>query len=201
MQNFWDQRYSEKGLAYGQEPNDFLRENLGHLTPASHLLYLGAGEGRNVLFLLSQGFRVTALDQSQVGLDKLSAQAKEQGLADRLTIVRSDVVDYEFISDGFDGVISIWFHLPGSLKPFLYRSILSSLKSGGVLLFEAYAPGQIALNTGGPKQEDMLYSLDELRAGLSQLHPLFEQEKLRPVYEGKYHQGLSAVVQFVAKKS
>jgi hypothetical protein len=30
---FWDERYGEDGFAYGDQPNDFLREQVSALTP------------------------------------------------------------------------------------------------------------------------------------------------------------------------
>lgn len=65
----WDKRYSGEAFAFGTEPNDFVREHADHL-PVGDTLSIGEGEGRNVVFLAGLGHRATALDASQVGLDK-----------------------------------------------------------------------------------------------------------------------------------
>lgn len=46
MKEFWDQRYSEEGWAYGQEPNEFLKENWRYFQSAGKILCLSEGEGR-----------------------------------------------------------------------------------------------------------------------------------------------------------
>jgi hypothetical protein len=45
MENFWDQRFSEDGFAYGEAPNVFLREQLRGREPGA-LLLPAEGEGR-----------------------------------------------------------------------------------------------------------------------------------------------------------
>ncbi len=65
----WNERYSEAGFAYGTEPNDFLLENFSKLTKGK-VLCLAEGEGRNAVFLATKGFDVTAVDLSEVGLEK-----------------------------------------------------------------------------------------------------------------------------------
>ena len=38
MKEYWDQRYSEEGFAYGREPNQFFRETLDTLKPGGTLI-------------------------------------------------------------------------------------------------------------------------------------------------------------------
>jgi SAM-dependent methyltransferase len=76
----WDQRYSEPGLAYGSEPNEFLASVASQL-PRGPVLTIGEGEGRNALFLASLGYDVVAVDQSDVGLAKARERAAAKGHA------------------------------------------------------------------------------------------------------------------------
>lgn len=66
----WDKRYSEEGFAYGTAPNDFLKAEFSKLPKGGKVLCLAEGEGRNAVFLAKQGYDVTAVDQSSVGLEK-----------------------------------------------------------------------------------------------------------------------------------
>ena len=75
--NAWDQRYDIDTFYYGTAPNDFLRARVGDLPPGGRVLCIGEGEGRNAVFLAKQGFAVTAVDMSHVGLDKL--QQRQEG--------------------------------------------------------------------------------------------------------------------------
>jgi 2-polyprenyl-3-methyl-5-hydroxy-6-metoxy-1,4-benzoquinol methylase len=65
----WDKRYRTKDYAYGKAPNDFLAEKCS-VIPKGKVLSLAEGEGRNAVFLAKQGYSVTAVDASQVGLGK-----------------------------------------------------------------------------------------------------------------------------------
>ncbi|MEL0011261.1 MAG: hypothetical protein VW868_06830 [Bacteroidota bacterium] len=70
MKEFWNQRYSEQGYAYGTEPNEFFKEALLsykeelHLG-SSRLLMPAEGEGRNAVYAAELGFKVTAFDVSE----------------------------------------------------------------------------------------------------------------------------------------
>ena len=66
----WDERFEEEGFAYGTEPNDFLKSEFSRIPMAGRVLCLAEGEGRNAVFLAKEGYTVTAVDQSSVGLQK-----------------------------------------------------------------------------------------------------------------------------------
>jgi SAM-dependent methyltransferase len=57
----------------------------------SHVLDLGAGQGRDSLALLEAGFAVTALDYAESGLRELRARAQTAGTAQELTVAAHDV--------------------------------------------------------------------------------------------------------------
>ena len=70
MKEFWNQRYSELGYAYGTEPNEFFKEALlrykEELLPEHPRLLMPAeGEGRNAVYAAELGFEVTAFDVSE----------------------------------------------------------------------------------------------------------------------------------------
>jgi SAM-dependent methyltransferase len=195
----WNQRYSEPGFAYGTEPNDFLALNAErHLPPNGEILSLAEGEGRNAVFLARLGFRVTGVDNSAVGLDKARKLAEQHGV-DIRTIV-ADLEDFDLGVARWDGIISIWCHTPSTLRERLHRSVVAALKPGGVLLLESYTPKQLEHKTGGPPTADLMMTLAVVRKELAGLELLYAEEKLREVHEGKYHDGLSAVLQVVARK-
>ena len=77
--SMWDEKYSDDSYFYGTEPNDFLKENVTHL-PMSKVLCLADGEGRNSVYLAKQGYSVTSVDASPVGLDKAKRLAQENNV-------------------------------------------------------------------------------------------------------------------------
>jgi SAM-dependent methyltransferase len=195
----WNQRYSEAGFAYGTEPNDFLASTAErYLPPKGEILCLAEGEGRNAVFLARFGFRVTGVDSSAVGLEKARKLAEQHGV-DIQTVV-ADLGDFDLGVERWDGIVSIWCHTPSALRARLHRSAVAALRPGGVLLLEAYTPKQLEYKTGGPPTAELMMTLAVVREELAGLEFLEAEEKLREVHEGKYHNGLSAVLQVVARK-
>lgn len=195
----WDQRYSEPGFAYGTEPNDFLAGNAErYLPPNGEILCLAEGEGRNAVFLAQHGFRVTGVDSSAVGLEKARKLAEEHGVHIRTVV--ADLGNFDLGVGRWDGIVSIWCHTPVDLRVRLHRSVVAALRPGGVLLLESYTPNQLEHKTGGPPTVELMMTLAAVRQELAGLELLQAEEKLREIHEGKYHDGLSAVLQVVARK-
>jgi len=193
--NPWNERYAANGYFYGTEPNSFLVEN-AHLLQGP-VLSLSEGEGRNAVFIASLGFQVLGVDYSEVGLAKARALAKSRGV-----IIETEVADlavYQPPAHHFGCVVSIFAHLPSSIRKRLYLLIEKSLKPNGVLILEAYSETQLPKETGGPKDIDMLMSIEKLQRELPSLEPLVMREIDREVIEGAGHTGLASVVQYIAK--
>ena len=196
--NSWDEKYGAPGHYYGTEPNDFLREHHAVIPAGGRVLCLAEGEGRNAVFLAQQGYHVVAVDQSPVGLRKAEVLAAERGV--RIETVVADLADYRIAPGHWDGIVSIWCHLPQPLRAAVYGQAAASLKAGGAFLLEAYTPEQLRYGTGGPKSADLMPTLAELRGELAGLDLVLAVEREREVHEGQGHFGLSAVVDIVAIK-
>ena len=196
--NPWDVRYGAPGYHYGTEPNDFLREQVGCFPRSSDLLCLAEGEGRNAVFLAEQGFTVVAVDQSAVGLQKAERLAASKGV--RISTIQADLADYRIEPDHWDGIVSIWCHLPAPLRAQVHHQVVAGLKPGGVYVLEAYTPDQLRHGAGGPPTPDLLVKLSDLRGELQGLVLTHAVESERIVNEGHTHAGLSAVVQVVGRR-
>jgi len=195
--NWWDERYSEEGFAYGTEPNDFL-VTVADQIPGKRVLSVAEGEGRNAVFLARRGFDVTAVDSSRVGLEKARQLAAEQGL--QLETIVADLSAYDPGIEQWDAVVSIFCHLPAPLRKQLHKKIVAALKTGGILALEAYHPRQLEFDTGGPKSAELMPTLDDLHSELAGLRFIIGREIEREVIEGKYHFGQAAVIQVLAVK-
>ena len=195
---FWDQRYSGDDLAYGEAPNEFLSLTADHLPNRGRALDIGAGEGRNALFLAFRGLDVLAVDQSEVGMHKAQCLAQERGLTLRAQAV--DLQDFDAEHDSFDVISSIFVHLPATLRAAVHKRVGAWLKPGGVFLLEAYAPNQIARGTGGPKDPSLLASLEVILSELDGLEIEHQAALVRNVCEGRFHTGEASVVRVLARK-
>ena len=195
---FWDQRYSSDDLAYGEAPNAFLCSMAHHLPNVGRALDIGAGEGRNALFLASQGLEVLAVDQSEVGMHKAQRIAQERGLT--LQVRAADLQDFDAERNSFDVISSIFVHLPATLRATVYKRAIAWLKPGGIFLLESYAPDQIERGTGGPKDPSLLASLEVILDELDGLEIEHQAALVRNVSEGRFHTGDASVVQVLARR-
>lgn len=188
----WDERYSTDAYVYGTEPNGFLVSQRARL-PAGRALCLAEGEGRNAVYLAEQGWAVTAVDLSGVGLAKAERLARERGVT--VETVRADLAVYDLGEAAWDLIVAIWCHVPSSVRHLLHQRVTAALKPGGCYLLEAYSPRQLQYRTGGPSDPDLLVEPAALRAELPGLKVEKLEEIERTVHEGKGHTGLSAVTQ------
>jgi SAM-dependent methyltransferase len=194
----WEERYRAADYAYGTEPNGFLRDNVDTL-PVGEALCLAEGEGRNAVFLASTGRRVSSVDLAEAGVEKTLRLAAAQGVV--VDAVVGDLASFDLGVDRWDGIVSIFAHVPSSLRVDLHRRVVTALRPGGVFLLEAYTPDQVGRGTGGPPSPDMMMTLAELRQELQPLELLHAGELEREVIEGSHHSGVGSVVQVIARKS
>lgn len=195
---FWNERYAAEGLAYGDAPNEFLAQMAERLPRKGRAIDIGAGQGRNALFLASLGLDVLAVDQSEVGMRRAGGLASERGL--KLSTVAADLRDFDAEAGAFAVVSSIFVHLPAELRALVHARVARWLAPGGVFVLEAYAPAQLERATGGPKDPRMIASLEQVLSELSGLTIEHRAEVVRIVNEGSYHSGEASVVQVVARK-
>jgi SAM-dependent methyltransferase len=194
----WDERYSEPGYAYGTEPNGFLASVVDCI-PEGRVLCLAEGEGRNAVFLARHGYDVTAVDASRVGLTKANNLAAERGVT--ITTINADLTEFDIEPGAWQGIVSIFCHLPPLIRAGLHERCLRGLAPGGVFVLEGFNPRQLELRTGGPKTRELLMELDIIRQELPGLRFEIAREIERPVEEGKYHRGTAAVVEILAVKA
>jgi SAM-dependent methyltransferase len=194
---FWNDRYAVANHVYGEDPNAFVAEVAPHI-PAGPVLCLAEGEGRNAVYLAASGHRVTAVDQSEVGLAKARRLAAAHGV--EITTVTADLGGYDIAPGAWAGIIATFAHLPPAVRQRIHRSVVAGLMPGGVFILEAYTPAQLAFDTGGPKAPELLMTLAGLREELSGLEFQIARELERDVIEGSGHTGRGAVVQVLARR-
>ncbi len=79
---YWDERFGADRTVFGGSPNRFVAEHLAGLPPGL-VLDLGAGQGRNAVWLAGWGHRVTAVDLSPVAGDQTREAASPPGSTSR----------------------------------------------------------------------------------------------------------------------
>ena len=135
-------------------------------------------------------------------IEKLRQLAASRGVpAHAVQTIQADLADFEVGTAAWDAIVSIWCHLPQALRAKVHSACVAGLKPGGLFLLEAYTPKQLQYRTGGPPTPDLLMTREGLLQELRGLEPLEARELDRVVQEGRGHAGLSAVVQFLGRKS
>jgi SAM-dependent methyltransferase len=195
--DFWNQRYAREDYVYGTAPNDFVSECLPRIPPGP-VLCLAEGEGRNAVYLAAQGRAVTAVDQSEVALAKAHQLAATHGV--RIETVAADLAVYPIAPGAWAGIVATWLHLPPGLRRAVLGQVVCGLQPGGCFMFEAYTPAQLAYNTGGPRDAQLLPTAVQLREELVGLEFEVLREIERDVREGTAHGGRAAVVQVLARR-
>ncbi|MCX7545622.1 SAM-dependent methyltransferase [Marinicella gelatinilytica] len=193
----WDDRYNDEGYFYGVAPNDFLAAEYQAI-PLGRVLCLAEGEGRNAVFLAEQGYQVTAVDASKVGLEKAKKLARDRGV--EITTVQADLAEYQIEASSWHGIVSIFCHLPPKLRQRVHRAVADGLVLGGALVLEAYTPAQLNNNTGGPPSAELMMDAAMLKADFKALDIVHLAELKRDVIEGRGHTGAADVVQLLATK-
>ena len=193
----WDERYSAEDYVYGTDPNEFLA-NAAREIPKGKVLCIAEGEGRNAVYLAEHCYDVLAVDSSSVGLEKAKKLAKQRGVS--IDTVVADLADFEIQPNSWDGVVSIFAHLPPEIRKTLHQKMVNGLRPGGVLVLEAYRPEQLNYKTGGPPVAEFMMTLELLEQELAGLEFKHAVELDRDVVEGQFHTGKGAVVQIVAIK-
>ena len=195
----WDQNYSATAdFKYGEQPNAFLVAQATRLAPASPILLPGDGEGRNSVWLASQGHAVFAVDGSAVGIARAQDLARRRGVAIHTT--HADLADWSPEPGSFDAVVSTYLHLPPALRAPVHRKLVHALRPGGLLILEAFHPDQMPLASGGPKNEAMLYTLAMLRADFADMTELLAEETDTVLDEGSGHQGPAKVTRWIGQR-
>lgn len=196
--NPWDQNYAGEDYRYGIAPNAFLVEQAPQLAAHSRILVPGDGEGRNGVWLAAQGHAVHSVDASQVGLDKAAALAARAGV--KLATELADLAHWQPARTSADAVVLIYLHLPAAIRRDAHQRLAASLRSGGLLILEAFHPRQLGYSSGGPKSEDMLYSLETVRADFAgKLDEVLGWEGEIALDEGPGHQGSGYVTRWLGR--
>jgi hypothetical protein len=193
----WEERYGRAGYHFGTAPNDFLRDHVGSL-PRGRVLCLAEGEGRNAVYLARQGFEVSSIDLTSAGVEKTRRLAREHGV--NVDAVAGDLATADLGVQSWDGIVSIFAHLPPAIRRDLHRRVVAALSPGGVFLLEAYTPNQLGRGTGGPPTPELTMTRRGLMQELDGLEFIHALETDREVVEGEGHTGLGSVVQVIARR-
>jgi tellurite methyltransferase len=127
----WEDKYNIQEYITGKEPSHWLKENADILKTSGKALDIAGGEGRNSVFVATQGYAVTCLDISENGLKKALALAQEKKT--KITTLHADLDMSSLPENEYDLVLCFNF-----LDRNLFPGIRKTLRSGGLLFYETF---------------------------------------------------------------
>ncbi len=198
----WNERYSQSEFAYGQQPNNYLKEQLEKL-PIGAILFPAEGEGRNAVFAAKLGWAVSAFDISGEGKKKATHLAEANHVTIDYQVGELDGLNYS--REQFDAIALIYAHFPADIKSRYHVTLSNYLRKGGVVIFEAFSKKHIDYITrnpqvGGPRDLPSLFSIDEVKTDFQHFEIIELVEKEILLSEGMFHNGVGSVIRFVGRK-
>lgn len=138
LEKHYNRIYSETDTAFGGEkgvPAAFIVK-LGEYLKKGKILELGAGQGRNSIWLARHGLEVDALELSDKGVADMAARAEKEGLAVRAR--KADVRDG--LQGEYDAVVSTYMthHLSRDEALHVVDAMKSHTKPGGFNVLEVF---------------------------------------------------------------
>jgi len=163
-------------------PNLFVAAELDGLRPG-RALDLAAGEGRNSVWLAEQGWRVTAVDFSRVGLDKGRELSAAHGVAaGQVDWICADLSAYTPSRSSFDLVLIAYLQVGAALRGRVLAGAAAALAPGGTLLVVGHDLVNLTEGTGGPSSPEVLYTPEAITAALPGLR-IHRAERVRRCVE------------------
>ena len=170
----WDDRYRSADRLWSVTPNIFVADRLRDARPGRGV-DLAAGEGRNAIWLASQGWEMTAVDFSDVAIARGVGQA-----GDAVHFVVADVLEWE-PEAGFDLVLVAYLQLGARELERVIRRSREWLDPGGELFLVGHDVSNLESGWGGPPHPEILWDVPVLLGWLEGLRVIESGVVRRPV--------------------
>lgn len=153
----WTERYAAAAMVWDTTPNQFVVEACTPLHPG-RALDLGAGEGRNAIWLAGRGWQVTAVDFASIAVGRIASHAALQNV--RLDAIIANVLTYHPQPNSYDLALLCYLQLPVMQLRKAISNAVAGLDAQGRLVVVAHDESNLLSGYGGPKNPDMLTNPD-----------------------------------------
>ncbi len=149
----WNKRYAASDFVWTVNPNQFVVAETGALGPG-RALDLAAGEGRNAIWLAEQGWKVTAVDYSDVAVEKGRRLAQSRGV--RVEWLTANLTSCELGSGVYDLVLICYLQIPEAERRRVIARAREAVAPGGTFLWIAHDLSNLRHGVGGPRSPAVL---------------------------------------------
>lgn len=195
---FWEDRFGDDEYVYGTEPNVYFRDFIEGRS-SGRLLLPAEGEGRNAVFAAKLGWEVDAFDFSTNARKKAFKLADQNNV--KINYFNSDINELSLKEGYYDVIALLYAHQPSETRRKAHLQLLDYLKPNGIVVLEAFSKMQLGNNSGGPKDLDMLYDVQDLKKDFRAMTIETIEEKKIIIDQGKYHQGSAHIIRLLGVKA
>jgi SAM-dependent methyltransferase len=184
----WDACHGRNEIVWGEPPNAVVVEHVAMLPPA-RALDLACGAGRDTLWLATRGWRVDALDWSQVAIDKARTVAVRlpRSVRERVAWHRGDVTGLAEVGlrSPFDLIVMCFLQLPPAQRRTLLHEAAARLAPGGMLLVIGHDSTNPTEGHNGPLDPEILFTPADIMMDLDGVLDIEVADRhLRPTEAG-----------------
>jgi SAM-dependent methyltransferase len=189
----WNRRYAAADRIHSTAvPNRFLVDEIAALTPGA-ALDVACGAGRNAVWLAERGWRVTAVDFSDVALGMARDLASSRSAS--IDWIEADVMAWKPQAHAYDLVCVLYLQLPAPERQAVLRHAVEAVRPGGTLLVVGHDLLNLTEGWGGPSQPEVLFTPDDIVTEITGLEVEKAERVRRPVEEdGAIHEAIDALV-------
>jgi hypothetical protein len=195
---WWEARYRNREYVYGTVPNRYFRDKIQRIPPGK-MLMVCEGEGRNAVYASLKGWQVVAMDYSELARNKALKLSRLKNAP--ILYELAAVEEYDFQVAEYDAAVLIFCHFAPDVRKSVHRRVVTSLKSHGKVILEAFSTEQFGRESGGPLEPEMLYDKKTLEEDFAGLIIYESEQKEVLLNEGIYHVGMANVIRLFAEKA
>lgn len=179
----WNARYLAQPDAWGTTPAARI---VAEVTAAEDTglsvgtaVDVACGDGRHARWLAAHGWRVQAVDFSEVAIEQARAKDSDDGRSGSVDWVVGDATTWE-PTEKVDLVVIGFLHLELDMLVDVLRAAGGWLRPGGHLVYLGHAPENLRRGVGGPQDPTVLPGITELARGAEGLEVISLRHDLRP---------------------
>lgn len=136
----------------------FIKEQCREWRSDKRILCIGDKEGSHALFLAQNGVHVEVLELSDEGSFDIYKHVSPHCVNLKLchtTLERWEPIPY------FHGIVCTYVHVSQKKQIQLFEKCYEALYPGGIFVAELFSESQKSFQSGGPKELDKLYNLNQ----------------------------------------